>query len=278
MFAFKLASQSPNLLVGGSMIRRIVPCLDDFSLQQVVFREALEWASRLHLPIHALCLRSEAEQSGENEERTCAETCSRRGVSWRVTRYLPQDVSGVPDFLRPDDLFLLHQRPRSAQKQFLFRCAGDCNGPAVGVCPDTFTPLSRILYVHQDNQPAGAALASVVELCRDLEAPLVVLSLAGSEREAWQQQRAAEEAFATYRYPADFDLLVGWDLRSAVVRVAGWRRCTHVVLERGNASAWWRWLSGDPTEQLLGLSEPVTFLTLPDLETSARIGTLIAKN
>ena len=252
------------------MIRRIVPCLDDFSPRQVVFREALEWASRLHLPIHALCLRSEAEQSGENEERTCTEICSGLAVSWHVTRYLPQDISGVPEFLRPDDLFLLGQRPDAAEKEILLRYAGGPNGPTLGVCPDAFTPLSRILYIQQDNEPAEIALASVVELCRDLEAPLVVLSLAGSEREAWQQQRSAEATLVSYQYPADFDCLVGGDLRSAVVRVAGWRRCTHVILERRNAPSWWRWLAGS--------SDPLTFLTLPDLETSARIGTLIAKN
>lgn len=254
------------------MIHRIVPLLAQLSPQQSVFREALEWSSRLHLPIHALCLRPGTESTDSNGERTCAEACARLAIPWQLTHPCPPGMSGVGAVLRPHDLLLIGQRPGSLEKQFISRWAGGRHRPALAVCPDTFSPLTRILYIHRDVRPAEIAIASVVELCRELGTPLVVLSLAGSEREAWQQQRYAEEAVAAQRYPADFDSLVGWDLRSAVVRVAGWRRCTHVVLERQSASSWWRWLGTDLTEQLLDLSDPLTFLTLPDVESPARVG------
>ncbi len=261
------------------MIRRIVPLLDPVSPRPGVFREALEWASRLHLPIRAMSLRFAANAQGENEDRllgktfaeTFAENCARLAISWQEMHQAGRASASVRNFLRPEDLLLIGQQLDSAQKQFLFRCAGGRNGPAVGVCADSFSAISRILYVHQESQSAGVAIGSVVDLCRDLAVPLVVLSLAGSEREAWQQQQFAEQTVAAHRYPADFDSLVGVDLRSAVIRVAGWRRCTHVVLERRNESFWWRWLGGDPVERLLGWSDPLTFLTLPDVEASARL-------
>jgi hypothetical protein len=258
------------------MIRRIVPLLAHFSPQQSVFREALEWGSRLHLPIHALCLQSEGKPAN-HDEQACAEACARLAVPWELRHHSSAVRHGFADFLRPDDLLLLAQRPEPAEKSFVLCWAGGRNGPALGVCPDTFSPLTRILYVQRDARPSEIAIATVVELCRELGFPLVVLSLAGSEREAWQQQRLAEEMVAAHRYPADFDSLVGWDLRSAVVRVAGWRRCTHVILERQSASSWWRWLGADPTERLLDLSVPLTFLTLPEVGSPSRIALAAAR-
>jgi hypothetical protein len=252
------------------MIRRVVPFLDQFSPRQVVFREALEWASRLHLPIHALSLGVGTVFRADGDLIACEETCSRLGVSWRATHFSQDEITTVPDSLRPDDLLLLPQRPGSVENEFLFRSAAGRLGPAVAVCPARFTPISRMLYVHSDDAPAETTLGSVVELCRALEAPLVVLSLAGSERDAWRLQRAAEETLASYRYPAEFDFLIGWDLRKAVGRVAGWRHCSHVILERQSASAWWR--------RLDSFSDPLTFLTLPAVESATPIGTLIAKS
>jgi hypothetical protein len=35
-------------------------------------------------------------------------------------------------------------------------------------------------------------------------------------------------------------------------------------MERKEAPTWWRWLRGDPMEQLLNLTQSLTFLALPE--------------
>src|SRR5581483_2745687 len=121
------------------MIRRIVPLHAHFSLQESVFREALEWGSRLHLPIHALCLQSKGK-SADHDEQACAEACARLGVPWELTHHSTPGRAGLAALVRPDDLFLLAQKHEPAEKSFVSRCAGGRNGPALGVCPDTFSP------------------------------------------------------------------------------------------------------------------------------------------
>ena len=62
---------------------------------------------------------------------------------------------------------------------------------------------------------------------------------------------------------ADFDLVAGGDLHTAVARAARWRRCSHVVVPRGRPGVWWRWLRGETIERLAGLAAEVAILALP---------------
>jgi hypothetical protein len=131
------------------------------------------------------------------------------------------------------------------------------------VCPRDWRPVSRVLVLNQEQDPRGLFLAAVLQLCRTFAAAPVVLTVARSEMEARRRQRFAEEAFAAARTPADFDVVVGCEVRAAAARVACWRRCSHVFLARHNAPPWRRWLRGDGLQRLLGLSDSLAFLALP---------------
>jgi hypothetical protein len=91
----------------------------------------------------------------------------------------------------------------------------------------------------------------------------VVLTVARSELDAQRWQSRAEEALAAQRLAADLDYLVGCDSATAVTRVAHWRRCSHVFVQRPQGAGWWRRLWGDPLKQLLGLAGELTLLALP---------------
>jgi K+-sensing histidine kinase KdpD len=101
-----------------------------------------------------------------------------------------------------------------------------------------------------------------------------VLTVARTERQARQDQRAAEELFAARGLLADFDFVVGFDVRTAVASVARWRRCSHVVLEKTRSSSWWRWLRRDTMSLLSDLTDALTFLALPGADLPALAGEL----
>jgi K+-sensing histidine kinase KdpD len=122
-----------------------------------------------------------------------------------------------------------------------------------------------VLVVQEHHDPASSFLGAAAELCRSLQARPVVLTVARTESEAERRQVLAEEAFAARRLHADFDFVVGLDVRTAVASVARWRRCSHVFMERQHAPSWWPWRRGDTITQLLGLTGSLTLLALPDM-------------
>src|SRR5262249_23507324 len=134
---------------------------------------------------------------------------------------------------------------------------------AVLVCPSTWQPASRVLILHDLQSSSTGFLATALALCRLLRVDPVVLTLARTNKQAREGQRAAEETCSVHRIAAHLDSVVGGDLRGAAVSIARWRRCSHVFLEQRQANSWWRWLRGDTIERLLGLTESQTFLRLP---------------
>jgi hypothetical protein len=119
------------------------------------------------------------------------------------------------------------------------------------------------LVVDQRCGAGDRFLDRVAEVCRAFHVTPVVLTVAGSERQARLRRRQAEETFAAWRQPADFDFVAGCDVRTAVACAARWRRCSHVFVERPRGPAWWRRLCGETPADLLGVSEALTFLALP---------------
>jgi K+-sensing histidine kinase KdpD len=132
------------------------------------------------------------------------------------------------------------------------------------VCLAPFAPVSRLLVLHQHAEPPDGFLAAAADVCRRVGVRPVVLTVGRTDGEARRRQAVAEAVLAAGGLPADFDAVVGRDVRSAVAWAARWRRCSHVVVAKRQAAGWWRWPRNAAFQNLLGLSDRLTFLALPD--------------
>jgi hypothetical protein len=163
----------------------------------------------------------------------------------------------------PDDLLVFDQGLPAVQKQDLFRQALRDQAPAVLVCPATWVPLSRVLVVDQKDTPEEVFLRRAAALCRGLGTDSIVLTVARTERAARLRQATARETLAGAGLDADFDFLVGAEVRGAVASIARWRRCQLVVMRRQDCPPWWRWLRDPHAEWMMNLTESLSFLSLP---------------
>jgi hypothetical protein len=243
--------------MGRLALRHVSVWLDDLA-PGGAFAHALEWAGRLgvHLRAEAAGTRAEAMQA-------CAAACLRSGVPWDSTPERERGPFAAGPFPRPGELGVFGAAlAPPVRERFLRQALRQADAPVL-ICPRSWQPVSRVLVVYQHGDPGGRFLDGVAEVCRAFRVTPVVLTVAGSEREARLRQRRAEEAFAARGQPADFDFMAGWDVRTAVACVSRWRRCSHVFLERPRGPDWWRRLCGDTLEDLLGVSDALTFLALP---------------
>jgi hypothetical protein len=135
------------------------------------------------------------------------------------------------------------------------------------VCSAGYQPPRRILVVHENCDSNDRFLDSVGHICRAWQATPVVLTVAGSSREIQVRQQFAEEAFARLGMAAYFDSIVGSDAPRVAIRVAGWRRCSHVCMQKRKSTGWWGRLRGDAQWETRGLSA-LTFLSLSGMELS----------
>jgi hypothetical protein len=195
--------------------------------------------------------------------QACAEACARVKVPWKLCREPCHTAFQARQFVEPADLFVFSRVLPSAHKKDLLRQMIQEPKPAVLVCPATYSPLSRLLLLYQGRHLDEPFLAGAGELCRRFQITPVVLTVARSERKARLLQLSARKVLADYSLSGDFDFVVGSEIRSAVASVARWRRCQLVVLGPDDTTPWWRWLRGSTIDQLLGLPDPLAFLTLP---------------
>ena len=243
-------------------LRHVSVWLDDLA-PGGAFAHALEWAGRLSLPLHAvtLALRTGRAIVPAKILKACATACRRQGVPWDASP--GPGGPGPEQFLRPAELGVFGDGLPPSVREPLFRQALRSPDAPVLLCPRSWQPLSRVLVVHQHRGAGDRFLDRAAEVCRAFQVAPVVLTLAGSEREARLRRRLAEETFAARGQPADFDFIAGCDVRTAVACVARWRRCSHVFVERPNGPSWWRRLCGDTLEDLLGVTAALTLLALP---------------
>jgi hypothetical protein len=253
------------------MFDRVSVWLDELAPEGGAFAHALEWATRLGLPLHGVVLSSARGQTAgpgqppAPEVRTlqsCAESCRRQHVSWEGAVWQAAPALGVRDFLSAGSLCVYGQSLPAARREELLYWSSRSPAAAALVCTDAWSPLGRILLLNQGQEPRNTFLAVAGRICRAFRAVPVVLTVARSEAAARSRQRLAQESFAAQQLTGDFDFVVGCDVRAAVALEAHCRRCTHVILERQVAPTWWRWLRGDPIHRLLGLANPLTLLAV----------------
>jgi hypothetical protein len=215
--------------------------LDERAQDASASSHALDWASRLHLPLRI------ADTRGEQ-----------LGVA-------------IQQFLRAGELCVFaNEMPRRVKEEILFRSARSPSASLL-VCPQGWQPMRRPLVLNEARRAGSRFMEFVGHICRAFDVAPTVLTIAGTEENARSSQKLASQILAAIPKSPDFDFLVGRDTNSAVALAARCRRCTHVLLERHTPALWSRWFKGDQFARLLDLPESLAFLAIPPLATLAQV-------
>jgi hypothetical protein len=241
------------------MFERVTVWLDDLAPAGGGFGQALEWAARFHLPLQGIFLQASGGDSKLLDP--CADHCRQRSVAWTAVFWEGQPVLSAIDFIRSGELCVFSNALAPRLWDALLHWTLSSPETIALVCPKESAQLGRPLIVNEDNDPASTFLASAARLCKTLALAPVVLTVARYEGEAIRRERAAEKLFRLHGVQAEFDSIACADIRRAVALVARCRGCTHVFVERRHAASWWRWLRRETLQRLLGLADPLTFLT-----------------
>jgi hypothetical protein len=251
-------------------VRSVAVWLDGLAPEKGTFAHALEWASRLGLPLRAAVVppasRAKGLEAGAapaEQLAACAAACARKGVPWDGSLWQDPPASKAGRLLRPQELAVVADALPPAQVA----------AAPVLLCPRAWQPASRVLVLHEPRESGDCFLEAAADVCRSLGVTPVVLTVARSESEAWEGQRVAEAIFRASGLAADFDLIAGCDVASAAAGAARWRRCSHVFLERRPLSPWQRWFQGDTMSRLRVLSAACALLVLPDRGRAVAAGT-----
>ncbi len=250
------------------MIGRITVWLDHLAPAGGSFAQGLDWAGRLHLPLHGVLLRESCRswekcrpQRDHELLDSCSAQCGGLGVSWEATVCEETPTLAAVQLVRPNELCVFSQAVSPVLWDVLLHWTLSSPETISLVCPENSPRLERVLIVNEDNGPESKFLLSAAQICKRLAASPIVLTADRQEREARRRELLAEEIFARQEVAADFDLIACADIRQAVVLATRCRGCTHVFVERRHAAPWWHWLRGQTLQRLLGLSESLTFLT-----------------
>jgi hypothetical protein len=239
-------------------------------LDSGAFGYALEWATRLRLPLHGVVLPAAGGVPAHAEHRAVAAgvqasvACARAGVAWQLCRWDRNGTDRLDRLVGPGDLVVFgNAMPAASKKRWLRQLLHETLA-ALLLCPGDWTPPRRLLVLQEGSLSGKRVLEAAESLCRDLPAAPVVLTLGVTLQAARHRQEVAREVLASRGLNADFDLIVGWNVREAVLSAVGWRRCQLAIIERPRPVPWWRAFWGTPTERMLYPPAPVAFLVLPE--------------
>jgi hypothetical protein len=247
------------------VFNRISVWLDESAPDKGAFARAVDWAARLHVPLHAVAAPvapDAADPLSPQMLEACRAACVRKGV-YRETEFLLPTPVGQGGFFREGELSAFGANLPFAMRDQLLRESLARPKASVMVCSTVCPQVSRGLVLHQARGDGVKFLLRIVRLCRALAMSPVVLTVARSERRAADGQKLAREVFLSNRLDADFDLIAGCDVRTAVARAAHARGCSTVFLDRPDTPPWRRWLRGDTVGRLLPLADQMTLVMLP---------------
>jgi nucleotide-binding universal stress UspA family protein len=263
----------------------LIVLLDDWAPSRGAFAHALEWGWHLRLPIHAWAPAVASDEFAE-KVNACAKVCADWGVKLGLTQIEGEHAHWLEQHVESDDLVMvsyagaksglslspprdIQRFPAGTERLALIRQLLQ-QPAAVLICPEMWkSTLSRLLVLYRSSEQNEEMLATVMDVCRCVRAKPVVLTVAGSEREAWRRQQPARVAFADHGQSGNFDLLIGSEVTEAAIRVARWRQCQLVVMGRYGRPPWTHWFSGSTTDRLLGLADSLAVLTIPKKEAPA---------
>jgi hypothetical protein len=246
-----------------AVFQRVVVWLEQSVPYRAAFDQALDWAGRLQLPIHAVASSAPTNESDGEILGSVASACAQRKIAWETSRFEEPVVSAVDRVVRPGDLLVLGAALPAEHKKHMLRKSFRGAGPAILVCPHMWRPWSRVLVVHEDQPAQDLYLAATVELCRSLGANPVILTVARSTRAANRRQQTAVDLLGSSGLSCDFDIVIGADVYAAVSHVGRWRRCQGIVVARQAAPPWWRWWHSPTTDKVIGLADAFSLLALP---------------
>lgn len=253
-------------------LRRVCVWLDELAPDRGAFAHALEWACEIGLPLQGVLDPSSPQSpsynglnrdSLERRRASCRAACEERGVAWEMP--VPgQDVANsMEELFGPGRLGVFgNYLPLALKQALLVQSRRRAGGPILIASPKC-QAVSRLLVLHgvfgRDDDFLDAAAA----LCQTIHAAPVVLTVAGTETKARQGQERAQEVLARHQLDADFDFLVGGDIRLGVAAAAGWRHSAHLVVPQHRTASWWHWFRPGIIEYLLRLPDSLTLLALP---------------
>jgi len=249
-------------------IERVSVCLDPLASRSGAFLQALDWASNLKVPLRILGRSSRETDASLDvilaaKTDECTAACAERGVPFDVVEFSRLSDS-MQHLFRPHGLSVFSRALLARVRDGFLRWSLRAKHAAILICPASCVPVSRVLILHVPQGNASGFLAAALSTCRVHGGNPVILTVARTERQARRGQLVAEQACYVHRLAAHLDYVAGVDVRAAVASIARWRRCSHVFLERRQVIPWWRRLRGDTLERLLGLTDSLTFLALPD--------------
>jgi nucleotide-binding universal stress UspA family protein len=193
----------------------------------------------------------------------CAKVCADLGLKLGLTPLEGDPARWLEQHLEPDDLLVITHAPTGTERRWLLRQVLQANA-AVLICPETWKrTLSRMLVLYRSCGQSQDALATAMELCRYVRATPVVLTVAGTQREAQRLQQPARAAFAEHGQRGNFDLSIGPEVAEAAAHVARWRQCQLVIMGRYGRPQWTRWFGGSTTDSLISLADSLAVLTIP---------------
>jgi hypothetical protein len=257
--------------------------LEDGLSNDKVFSQALEWACRLSLPLRAVVASrrsyvrptSQASRMAPHEKidqsqspvaekmNAWGHACTQRGVALEMFMWLDDNDAAMNQFLRPHGLCVCVDEACPRTQELLNRSAGNHDN-AVLLCAPTCRSVSRLLVLFDQPKLNVAYLENVASFCNALEVHPIILVVAKSERDAQVQQGYAEGVCNSFQLLADVDFVVGCDVRSAVSRVASWRSCSHLIIERRIEAAARHRFHGDAIDRFRGLTDSLSLLALPE--------------
>jgi hypothetical protein len=224
------------------------------------FAHALEWASRLHVPLQGALFPSTKPPATLLD--ACGQACARQRVAWTADVWDEPPALSVPSYLTGEGLRVFGQALPAPLRTELLYWSLRMPRTAALIAPPTWQPMKRVLILHHAGA-SDAFLAAAARVCREFECDPVVLTLARSEGAARCRQAMAEVALQAEGVGGHFDFVVGCEVGAAVALAANSRRCSHVFVEKQHTSAWGRWLRGSILERLFGLADSLSLLALP---------------
>jgi hypothetical protein len=172
----------------------------------------------------------------------CAATCDREGIAWS---YSKEDCCRT---------FLMHRcqqaendfcvwggpLPQMLRKRWLRAASCEaCAGPLL--CPPVWGSLRRALILNDSRIASPEYLKNAMAICHGAGCAASFLTLSDTDASALRWQELAIQAVAGHEIEADFHTVVGHNAHSSVALVAGWCRCSHIIVDKASFVGWRRW-------------------------------------
>jgi hypothetical protein len=267
-------------------VRQVSVWLDDVSSEAAV-TPAMDWACRLALPMRVVVSSRRFANPGVGRNNLAIDSappdrepapiiekikswglaCVERGIIMETSFWVGEPEVGIGQFFRPGGLCVLEDNRSDPVRAKLLARSTRLPEVLLLLTPATYQPMTRVLILHDNNDPSGCFLETIGRLCQALDVQPLILTLASSERNAMLKQRFAEGVCSTLRLKADFDAVISFNLYSAVDRVATWRNCSHVFFRRPKPAMTvplWQRARGDSLSELRRVRESLTLLALPE--------------